>query len=369
MSIVRTMAIKYDYATDSNQELVAFGFANLAGAFFSAYPAAGSLSRSALVATSCGASCSPMHGVWTALIVLLVLVALTPAFRTLPYAASPRSSLHRSRACSTLARCAGCGAQPHRLCSLVGRLRQHPNPRRQDGHCALRDPLLSRAHLAGMRLPRAARLAARTQLRRIAPPPGGAPDGRHRHLLLHIHATYARTHAAATHARRRHARTPPPRTHAAATHLSFPPPSPPPSSSFPIPSFPIPSSSLSSSLLLSLVCAPPAAPAAAWPLRSPCLSPSPLMLIMQTLPTRTTSVTASRRSATLTIRTRRAVWLRPPPTGQQGRPAKPRWRALRALGLDAGQKRRLGVRRGGIGGGGRRGSSGSRRSGSAKGTP
>ena len=43
MSIVRTMAIKYDYATDSNQELVAFGFANLAGAFFSAYPAAGSL--------------------------------------------------------------------------------------------------------------------------------------------------------------------------------------------------------------------------------------------------------------------------------------------------------------------------------------
>ena len=39
MSIVRTMALKFEYATDANQELVAFGFANIAGAFFSGYPA------------------------------------------------------------------------------------------------------------------------------------------------------------------------------------------------------------------------------------------------------------------------------------------------------------------------------------------
>lgn len=87
MSIVRTMAIKYDYSTDSNQELVALGFANMIGSCFSSYPAAGSLSRSALVATTCGAVCTPLHGVWTAAIVLLVLIALTPCFRTLPYAA------------------------------------------------------------------------------------------------------------------------------------------------------------------------------------------------------------------------------------------------------------------------------------------
>ena len=86
---------------------------------------------------------------------------------------------------------------------------------------------------------RAARPAARhLQLRRIAPPPGGAPDGRHRHLLLHIHATYARTHAAATHARRRHARTPPPRT-SLFLPPSFPPPSPSPPSPSPPPSPPL----------------------------------------------------------------------------------------------------------------------------------
>ena len=60
--------------------------ANVVGSCFAAYPAAGSLSRSALIASSCGATCTPVHGVWTAAIVLLVLVALTPAFRTLPYA-------------------------------------------------------------------------------------------------------------------------------------------------------------------------------------------------------------------------------------------------------------------------------------------
>ena len=87
VSISRTMALKFDYKTDANQELVAFGVANLVGAFFSAYPAAGSLSRSALVATICdGPRCTPLHGVWTSAVILVVLVALTPAFRTLPYA-------------------------------------------------------------------------------------------------------------------------------------------------------------------------------------------------------------------------------------------------------------------------------------------
>ena len=86
VSIVKSMALKFEYSIDSNQELLAFGVANTIGSFFLAYPAAGSLSRSALIASICGRECTPMHGCWTFLLVLIVLVCLTPAFRTLPYA-------------------------------------------------------------------------------------------------------------------------------------------------------------------------------------------------------------------------------------------------------------------------------------------
>ena len=41
MSIARTFALKYDYSVDSNQELLALGAANIFGAFFLSYPAAG----------------------------------------------------------------------------------------------------------------------------------------------------------------------------------------------------------------------------------------------------------------------------------------------------------------------------------------
>jgi SulP family sulfate permease len=85
-SIVKTFSIKYDYATDSNQELLAMGVANIVGSFFLAYPAAGSLSRSALVSTSCGAVCTPLHGLFTSALVLLVLLFLTPTFRPMPNA-------------------------------------------------------------------------------------------------------------------------------------------------------------------------------------------------------------------------------------------------------------------------------------------
>ena len=86
MSIARTFALQYEYATDSNQELYALGVANIVGAFFLSYPIAGSLSRSALVAETAQAHCTPMHGVVTACLVLLVLLLLTPAFRPMPRA-------------------------------------------------------------------------------------------------------------------------------------------------------------------------------------------------------------------------------------------------------------------------------------------
>ena len=86
MSIVRTFALQHEYHTDSNQELIALGLANLLGAFFGSYPISGSLSRSALVSSTCGATCTPMHGVFTAMLVLVVLLLLTPTVRPMPKA-------------------------------------------------------------------------------------------------------------------------------------------------------------------------------------------------------------------------------------------------------------------------------------------
>ena len=58
ISIGRTFAQRYEYSVDANQELIALGVANILGSFFLAYPIAGSLSRSALVASASGADCS-----------------------------------------------------------------------------------------------------------------------------------------------------------------------------------------------------------------------------------------------------------------------------------------------------------------------
>lgn len=48
MTVVKAMGVKHDYPVDAKQELLALGAANLCGGCFGAYPAAGSLSRSAL---------------------------------------------------------------------------------------------------------------------------------------------------------------------------------------------------------------------------------------------------------------------------------------------------------------------------------
>ena len=76
----------------TGQELLALGCANIIGAFFQSYPVAGSLSRSAIVAATCGTNCTPMHGVFTALFVALVLLLLTGAFRPMPKAILDRVS-------------------------------------------------------------------------------------------------------------------------------------------------------------------------------------------------------------------------------------------------------------------------------------
>lgn len=53
VSLGKIFARRFNYVLDDNQELVAMGGAGIVGAFFSCYPPAGSLSRTALAA-SCG---------------------------------------------------------------------------------------------------------------------------------------------------------------------------------------------------------------------------------------------------------------------------------------------------------------------------
>lgn len=60
ISIGNTFALKHGYEVQPDQELLALGLSNVAGAFFQAYPSSGSLSRSA-VASAAGAQ-SPLHG-------------------------------------------------------------------------------------------------------------------------------------------------------------------------------------------------------------------------------------------------------------------------------------------------------------------
>jgi solute carrier family 26 (sodium-independent sulfate anion transporter), member 11 len=80
------------YKIDPNQELVAIGVANTVGTVFSAYPATGSFSRSAL--TSRSGSRTPLTGVISGIIVLVALYGLTPAFYWIPNAGLSAVIIH-----------------------------------------------------------------------------------------------------------------------------------------------------------------------------------------------------------------------------------------------------------------------------------
>ena len=69
---------------DANQELIALGSANIAGAVTQGFPITGGLSRSAVHAGA-GAR-TPLAGLVTAMVVALSLLLLTPLFSSLPYA-------------------------------------------------------------------------------------------------------------------------------------------------------------------------------------------------------------------------------------------------------------------------------------------
>ncbi|TFK84323.1 sulfate permease [Polyporus arcularius HHB13444] len=80
------------YKIDPNQELIAIGVTNTIGTLFGAYPATGSFSRSALQSKS-GVR-SPASGLFSAVVVIVALYGLTPAFFWIPSAALSAVIIH-----------------------------------------------------------------------------------------------------------------------------------------------------------------------------------------------------------------------------------------------------------------------------------
>ncbi|KAI7868040.1 sulfate transporter family-domain-containing protein [Mucor mucedo] len=82
VAIAKSFGRINNYKIDADQEIIAIGAANVIGSFFGAYPNTGSFSRTAINARS--GSRTPLSGVFSALVVLLCLYALTPVFYYIP---------------------------------------------------------------------------------------------------------------------------------------------------------------------------------------------------------------------------------------------------------------------------------------------
>lgn len=92
ISIAKSFGRLNNYKINPNQELIAIGVTNIIGVFFSAYPATGSFSRTALKA-KCGVR-TPIAGIFTGGVVLLALYALTDAFYWIPNATLSAIIIH-----------------------------------------------------------------------------------------------------------------------------------------------------------------------------------------------------------------------------------------------------------------------------------
>ena len=84
IAVAKVYASRHRYEVDANQELVGLGLANIAGAFFSAYPTTGGFSRTA-VNDEAGAKTN-LAAIFSAGIIALTLLFLTPLFYFLPKA-------------------------------------------------------------------------------------------------------------------------------------------------------------------------------------------------------------------------------------------------------------------------------------------
>ena len=83
MAIGRAMALKKKDQFNADQEFVGQGLANVAGAFFSAYPSSGSFNRSG-VNLAAGAQ-TPLAALSTAGFLVVILLFAAPLIRWLPY--------------------------------------------------------------------------------------------------------------------------------------------------------------------------------------------------------------------------------------------------------------------------------------------
>ncbi|KAL6600553.1 hypothetical protein ACP70R_045353 [Stipagrostis hirtigluma subsp. patula] len=85
VGIAKALAAKNGYELDSNKELFGLGIANICGSFFSAYPATGSFSRSAVNHES-GAK-TGLSGIIMGIIIGSALLFMTPLFTDIPQCA------------------------------------------------------------------------------------------------------------------------------------------------------------------------------------------------------------------------------------------------------------------------------------------
>jgi sodium-independent sulfate anion transporter 11 len=81
-----------NYTINPSQELVAIGFTNVFGPFLGAYPATGSFSRTA-IKSKAGVR-TPLAGIFTAILVLLALYALTAVFFFIPMSSLAAIIIH-----------------------------------------------------------------------------------------------------------------------------------------------------------------------------------------------------------------------------------------------------------------------------------
>ncbi|KAJ7046551.1 sulfate transporter family-domain-containing protein [Mycena alexandri] len=92
IAIAKSFGRLNGYTINPNQELIAIGVTNTVGSVFGAYPATGSFSRSALKSKS-GVR-TPLAGLVTAIVVIVALYGLTPAFFWIPNASLSAVIIH-----------------------------------------------------------------------------------------------------------------------------------------------------------------------------------------------------------------------------------------------------------------------------------
>ena len=85
VSIARALALRRAETLDGNQEFLGQGLANVAGAFFSSYPASGSFNRSGVNAVA--GAVTPFSAISASLFLVLILAFVAPLGRHLPLAA------------------------------------------------------------------------------------------------------------------------------------------------------------------------------------------------------------------------------------------------------------------------------------------